>query len=82
MTFIKVKGRWVYLYRAFDRHDCTIHFRLRAKIDMAAARAFFKNGDPNEVTIDKSGANKAAMGAINLGMEVPIKVRQIKYINN
>lgn len=32
--------------------------------------------------MDKSGANKAAMDAINTGREVPIEIRQIKYLNN
>jgi putative transposase len=32
--------------------------------------------------MDKSGANKAAMDAINDGRAVPILVRQVKYLNN
>ena len=40
------------------------------------------NGDPEKVTIDKSGSNKAAMDEINLGREAPILVRQNKYLNN
>ena len=40
------------------------------------------NGDPNKVAMDKSGANKAAMDAINAGRDVPILVRQVKYLNN
>ena len=32
--------------------------------------------------MDKSGANKAAINAINEGREVPILVRQVKYLNN
>jgi putative transposase len=34
------------------------------------------------VTIDKSGANLAGLNAINADREVPIKVRQSKYLNN
>jgi putative transposase len=54
---------------------------------MAAAKRFFDkamraNGDPNKVVMDKSGANKAAIDAINAGRNVPILVRQIKYLNN
>ena len=30
----------------------------------------------------KSGANKAAIDAINAGRDVPILVRQVKYLNN
>jgi putative transposase len=32
--------------------------------------------------MDKSGANKAAMDAINAGRDLPILVRQVKYLNN
>jgi putative transposase len=40
------------------------------------------NGDPEKVTMDKSGANKAAIDGINVDRELPIKVRQIEYLNN
>jgi putative transposase len=41
-----------------------------------------RNGAPVKVTIDKSGSNVAALGAINLDRRKPILVRQIKYLNN
>ena len=34
------------------------------------------------MTIDKSGANMAALEAINAERETPIKIRQTKYLNN
>ena len=40
------------------------------------------NGDPNKVAMDKSGANKAAIDAINTGRNVPILVLQVKYLDN
>jgi len=40
------------------------------------------NGVPEKVTMDKSGANKAAMDEINARGETPIIVRQVKYLNN
>ena len=54
---------------------------------MAAAKRFFDkamgtNGDPDKVAMDKSGANEAAIDAINAGRNVPILVRQVKYLNN
>jgi putative transposase len=86
-TYIKVKGVWKYLYRAVDKQGKTVDFLLTAKRDMAAAKRFFDkamgaNGDPNKVAMDKSGANKAAIDAINAGRDVPILVRQVKYLNN
>ena len=69
-TYIKVKGAWKYLYRAVDRDGKTIDFLLTAKRDKAAAKRFFDkamqtNGVPEKVTMDKSGANKAAIDEIN-----------------
>ena len=40
-TYIKVKGRWTYLYRAVDKSGQTIDFLLSAKRDAAAAKRFF-----------------------------------------
>ncbi|MCP3709479.1 IS6 family transposase [Paraburkholderia sp. CNPSo 3274] len=85
--YIKVKGRWKYLYRAVDKAGNTIDFLLRAHRDKAAARRYFEksiaqNGEPETVTIDKSGTNLAALEAINVERETPIKIRQTKYLNN
>ena len=60
---------------------------LTSKRDMAAAKRFFDkamgaNGDPDKVAMDKSGANKEAIDAINAGRDVPILVRKVKYLNN
>ena len=86
-TYIKVNGQWKYLYRAVDKEGKTVDFLLRAKRDTAAATAFFKKamrdaGDPEKVTMDKSGSNKAAMNGINAKREKGIEIRQIKYLNN
>ena len=86
-TYIKVERVWKYLYRAVDKQGKTVDFLLTAKRDMAAAKRFFDkamgtNGDPDKVAMDKSGANKAAIDAINAGRAVPILVRQAKYLNN
>ncbi|HRB28856.1 MAG TPA: IS6 family transposase [Nitrosomonas sp.] len=86
-TYIKVKGVWKYLYRAVDRDGKTIDFLLTAKRDKAAAKRFFDkamqaNGVPEKVTMDKSGANKAAIDEISANREKPMVVRQVKYLNN
>jgi putative transposase len=86
-TYIRVKGEWKYLYRAVDKDGDTIDFLLRAHRDKTAARRYFEksiaqNGVPETVTIDKSGANLAALEAINADRETPLKIRQSKYLNN
>jgi putative transposase len=45
-------------------------------------KAMQANGFPEKVTMDKSGANKAAIDEINTSLERPIVVRQVKYLNN
>ncbi|WP_423382520.1 IS6 family transposase [Burkholderia sp. LMG 32019] len=86
-TYITVRGKWTYLYRAVDKASNTVDFLLRARRDKAAARHYFEkaigqNGIPDTVTIDKSGANLAALHAVNGQRETPIKIRQTKYLNN
>ena len=86
-TYIKVKGAWKYLYRAVDKAGKTVDFLLTARRDKAVALRFFEkamkaSGIPEKVTMDKSGANKAAMDQINGRGETPIIVRQAKYLNN
>ena len=91
-TYIKVKGRWTYLYRAVDRDGKTLDFLLSERRNLAAARRFFKqaidaNGVPDRVVIDKSGANLAGLQAANVilkftGKGTLIKILQVKYLNN
>lgn len=45
-------------------------------------RAIGQNGTPGKINIDKSGANLAALHAINAQRESAIKIRQVKYLNN
>jgi len=86
-TYIKVSGEWKYLYRAVDRAGHTIDFLLRAHRDVAAARCFFEraidlHGVPEKITIDKSGANTAAILDMCADSGADIEMRQSKYLNN
>ena len=86
-TYVKVKGHWKYLYRAVDKEGNTIDFLLRAHRDKVAARRYFEkaidqNGEPETITVDKSGANLAALEALNAERETSITIRQNKYLNN
>ena len=86
-TYIKVAGQWKYLYRAVDRAGDTVDFLLTAKRDMAAARRFLERAInlhdlPEKITIDKSGANTAAIESVKADACVDILMRQNKYLNN
>ncbi|WP_460275859.1 IS6 family transposase [Celeribacter sp. ULVN23_4] len=91
-TYIKVKGKWTYLYRAVDRDGNTLDFMLSERRNTAAARRFFKqaiatNGVPDRFVIDKSGANITGLERVNVllkftGTGQIITVLQIKYLNN
>ena len=86
-TYVKIKGAWKYLYRAVDKAGATVDFLLTARRDGKAAFRFLRkaircNGTPEKITIDKSGANAAAIGRYNTDHKAGIEMRQIKYLNN
>ena len=86
-TYVKVKGAWKYLYRAVDKAGATVDFLLTAKRDCRAALRFLRkairhNDTPEKITIDRSGANTAAVESHNTETEAGIEMRQIKYLNN
>ena len=58
-TYIKIKGRWHYLYRAIDADGLTLDIWLRKKRDTQAAYAFLKRlhkqfGHPRVIVTDKA----------------------------
>jgi len=91
-TYIKVKGKWTYYYRAIDKFGKTLDFMLSEKRDLAAASDFFwktiqANGVPDRVVIDKSGSNKTGLNMMNdflylVGIPMRIKIIQAKNLNN
>jgi putative transposase len=88
-TWIKSKGQWKYLYRAVDTAGQTVDCLLTARRDAAAALRFFRkairhHGEPGVVTIDKSGANTAALTTLNASKpdEETLTIRQSQYLNN
>ena len=91
-TYIKVQGKWTYLYRAVDREGQTLDFMLSERRDLSATRRFFKqaigaNGLPDRVVIDKSGANLAGLQSVNVILKLTgagrlVTIQQVKYLNN
>ena len=90
-TYITVKGKDRYLYRAVDSTGQTIDFLLTAKRDAAGAKRFFRkafqspgNPTPRVVNLDKNPAYPAAMEALKTEQMLPrrVRLRQCKYLNN
>ena len=86
-TYILVHGQWKYLYRAVDGMGHTVDFLLTARRDLSAARRFFERAIglhdvPEKITIDKSGANTAAVHSLINDSGIDITLRQSKYLNN
>lgn len=46
-TYIKIKGKWKYRYRAVDKQGNTIDFLLTARRDKKAALRFFNKAIPH-----------------------------------
>lgn len=75
------------MYRAVDKAGVTVDFLLTAKRDRKAALRFLRqaigqHGLPEKITIDKSGANTAALESYNAEHEADIEIRQNKFLNN
>lgn len=86
-TYIKVKGKWCYLYRAVDKQGNTIDFLLTRKRKRMSAQSFLikaieNNGKPELINIDKSGSNKHAIRIYNKRSYSKIQIRQCKFLNN
>jgi transposase-like protein len=90
-TYIKVKGQWMYLYRAVDSEGNSIDFYLSKTRDKQAAKCFFKKAlrsvhvsKPRVMTVDKNLAYPIAIEQLKKEKSIPdgMQVRQQKYLNN
>ena len=86
-TYVKIKGKSAYLYRAVDKEGHTIDFLLTPTRDQDAAEAFLRKairtqGLPEKITIDQSGSNAAAITHYNKIHQTTIVIRHSKYLNN
>jgi putative transposase len=84
-TYLKVQGRWVYLYRAIDRSGTLVDVTLSETRDMAAAKAFFRSAKtvagmtPVRVTTDGHDSDPRAIHT-ELGGHVRHRIN--RYLNN
>jgi transposase-like protein len=95
-TYIKVRGRWLYLYRAIDSNGDTVEFWFSERRNLTAAKRFLhkalkRHGRPERIVIDGSQTNREAILACDTidclqdgssRQLKPIRIRQNAYLNN
>jgi transposase, IS6 family len=90
-TYIKIKGKWCYLYRAVDSEGNTIDFWVSENRDKKSAEKFFKNAlgsshnqIPRVITTDKYYTYEIVINELIYGSDLSCRTqhRQIQYLNN
>ena len=91
-TYIKVKGKWKYLYRAIAKDGSTVDFYLSHTRNTKAAKRFlsktlkdyYKYDSPNKINTDKNPAYNDAIAQLkNENSNYKnIEHRKVKYLNN
>jgi transposase-like protein len=95
-TYIKVRGRWMYLYRAIDSHGDTVEFWFSERRNLTAAKQFLRkalqrHGRSERIVIDGSQTNREAILSCDTAERLqdrtrrdlkPIRIRQSAYLNN
>jgi transposase-like protein len=89
-TYVKIRGQWVYLYRAVDRAGKTVDFRLSTRRNVAAAKAFFRKAVksqgsiPTTITLDGYAASHRAVRELKAAGQLAANtnLRPSKYLNN
>jgi putative transposase len=95
-TYIKVRGCWMYLYRAINSNGDTVEFWFSERRNLAAAKRFMRkalkrHGRPERIVIDGSQTNHEAILACDTTDRLqhrsrrklkPIRIRRSAYLNN
>jgi len=90
-TYIRVKGKWVYLYHAVDSNGATIDFLLSAKRDTASAKRFLAKAlgrqnhpVPRVINTDKDAAYPPAIVQLKAegALAEDCRHRPVQYLNN
>ena len=90
-TYIRVKGRWKYLYRAIDKGGATLDFYLADRRNTKAAKRFLakalrrsRGWKPQVINTDKNPAYGEAIAELKKEGLLPKETRhrQVKYLNN
>ena len=90
-TYIRVQGRWCYLYRAIDSTGATIDFLLSALRDAAAAKRLFRQAlsdsshpQPRVINTDQARLYGAAIAAVKAEgtLRRRCRHRPVQYLNS
>src|SRR5512144_2314371 len=90
-TYVRVGGKWKYLFRAIDKHGRLIDFMLSDRRNTKAARRFLskalkvmRNWPPASITTDKLGSYPKALRRLKRKGELKdtVRHRTSKYLNN
>jgi transposase, IS6 family len=90
-TYIKVKGKWMYLYRAVDSAGNTLEFLLSETRDTHAAKRFLARSldashttTPRAINVDRNPAYPKAVAELKAEDQLPqgCQLRPVKYLNN
>jgi transposase-like protein len=91
-TYVKVRGKWAYLYRAVDKLGNTIDFYLSSTRNTMAAKRFLAKAlrglkdweQPEVINTDKAPTYAAALDELKAEGKCPkdTQHREVKYLNN
>jgi transposase-like protein len=90
-TYIRVAGKWTYLYRAVDSTGATIDFLLSARRDTATAKRFFQKAlrspshpRPRVINVDGNPSYPKAISELKRTRELGrrCRCRPVRYLNN
>jgi IS6 family transposase len=90
-TYVRAKGKWVYLCRAVDSTGATIDFLLSAHRDAAAAKRFFQQAlrspshpRPGAINVDGNPSYPKAVAELKAAGKLGrcCRCRSCPYLNN
>lgn len=90
-TYVRVSGKWTYLYRAVDSTGATIDFLLSAKRDAAAAKRFFQKAllavghpRPRVINVDGNPSYPKVISELKRTGELGrrCRCRPVRFLNN
>ena len=90
-TYVRVKGRWTYVYRAVDSTGATIDFLLSTRRDAAAAKRFFQKAlrwpghpRPRVINVDGHPSYPKVISELKRTGELGrrCRCRPVRYLNN